>query len=118
MKFLEYAMLERFGGESITTSTKLSEKTIPQVAKFVAVMTNNFMTQMMDKVNSLERTALKTVSNPLKGQNIFTTDTSSESALSNVFRKLAHDCVDGACQTSAYHGLVKQIDKELGIKHK
>lgn len=118
MKFLEDAMLERFGGESITTSTKLSEKTIPQVAKFVAVMTNNFMTQMMDKVNSLERTALKTVSNPLKGQNIFTTDTSSESALSNVFRKLAHDCVDGACQTSAYHGLVKQIDKELGIKHK
>ena len=53
---------------------------------------------------------------PLGPQKVFLTDTERNSALSNEFRDLARACVTAACETKAFRGLVKQIDKDLGIK--
>ena len=119
--FLLNAIGERFAGENLATSVKLSEKTRAGgkeggVANFVAVLMNNFAKQVEQKAESLQRSAHKTVSNPLGGQRVFMTDTEGNPALSNEFRDLARTCVNAVCATKNFRGLVKQIDKDLGIR--
>jgi hypothetical protein len=72
--------------------------------------------QVEQKAESLQRSAHKTVSNPLGGQRVFMTDTEGNPALSNEFRDLARTCVNAVCATKNFRGLVKQIDKDLGIR--
>ena len=118
--FLLNALGERFAGENLMTSSKLSEKTRTGgseggVPVFLGVLMNNFASQVEQKAEAFRRLAHRTVNNPLGSQMIFTTDTEGNPALSNEFRDLARACVKAACETKDFRGLVKKIDKELGI---
>ena len=119
--FLLNAIGERFAGENLVTSAKLSERTRTGggeggVPVFLGVLMNNFAKQVELKAEAFRRSAHNTVRNPLGSQMIFTTDTEGNPALSNEFRDLARACVKAACETKDFRKLVKQIDKELGIR--
>ena len=116
--FLEMAVRERFGGVDILNGESLPDKLVNNndFASFVSNLTNNLMKQVMDKAESLRRTAHEAVSNPLESQTVFTTDTPDGAALGGEFRELARQCVKAACDTKVYRGLVKMIDRELRIK--
>ena len=118
--FLLNALGERFAGENLMTSSKLSERTRTGgseggVPVFLGVLMNNFASQVEQKAEAFRRSAHRTVNNPLGSQMIFTTDTEGNPALSNEFRDLARACVKAACETKDFRGLVKKIDKDLGI---
>ena len=118
--FLLGAIGERFAGENLATSAKISEKTRigggeGGVPAFLGDLMNNFYKQVAEKADDLLRSAVK-YRDPLGSQKIFLTDTERNSALSNEFRDLARACVTAACETKAFRGLVKQIDKDLGIR--
>ena len=118
--FLLAAIRERFGGVDVVTSEKISENTRAGgneggVNVFLGAIMNNFSMQVAAKADALQRSALRP-RNPLGAQKIFATDTEGNPALSNEFRDLARACVKAACETKEFRGLVKQIDKDLGIK--
>ena len=118
--FLLNAIGERFAGENLMTSAKLSEKTRTGgseggVPVFLGALMNNFAKQVELKAEAFRRSAHRTVDNPLGAQTIFPTDTEGNPALSNEFRDLARACVKAACETREFRGLVKKIDKDLGI---
>ena len=118
--FLLGAIGERFAGENLATSEKISEKTRigggeGGVPAFLGDLMNNFYKQVAEKADDLLRSAVK-YRDPLGSQKVFLTDTERNSALSNEFRDLARACVTAACETKAFRGLVKQIDKDLGIR--
>ena len=113
------AIGERFGGVDLMTSEKISAATRAGgreggVNSFLGVLMNNFSMQVSVKADALQRAAIK-LRNPLGSQMIFATDTEGNPALSNEFRELARACVNAACETKEFRGLVKQIDKDLGI---
>lgn len=81
----------------------------------VGALMNNFAKQVELKAEAFRRSAHRTVDNPLGAQTIFPTDTEGNPALSNEFRDLARACVKAACETREFRGLVKKIDKDLGI---
>lgn len=116
--FLFNAIAERFGGEDIMTSTKIKDSTRAGgeeggVTAFIGAVMNTFSKQVAIKADALKRSAIK-LRNPLGAQKVFLTDTEGNPALSNEFRDLARACVKAACETKAFAGLVKKIDKELG----
>jgi len=118
--FLLGAIGERFAGENLVTSAKISEKTRigggeGGVPAFLGDLMNNFYKQVSEKADDLLRSAVK-YRDPLGSQKVFLTDTERNPALSNEFRDLARACVTAACETKAFRGLVKQIDKDLGIR--
>ena len=118
--FLLNAIGERFGGENLMTSGRISAATRDGgreggVSAFLGAMMNNFSVQVTEKAAALQRTAIK-LRNPLGSQMIFATDTEGNPALSNEFRNLARACVKAACETKEFRGLVRQIDKDLGTR--
>lgn len=116
--FVMDALRERFAGEDIVSSEKISPETKDAgVIKLVNNLMFTFLQQVSSKADAYMRSAVK-LRNPLGAQKIFPTDTEGNPALSNEFRALASACVKAACETKEYATLVKKIDKELGIRRK
>jgi hypothetical protein len=122
--FLLEALRERFGGEDISTSGKISAKTRsnPKLGGLIPQMVGTLMNVMgqktAEKAEALQQTALKEVANPLRSQTIFLHDTDMNAALTESFKDLARSVVQGACESKEFRGLVKQLDKELGTSAK
>ncbi len=118
--FLRDALKERFGGVDIASDEKINAdpKLAGLVTDFNATLWNLMAEKTAEKVEALQKNALAEVKNPLQFQDLFLYDTENHPALTNSFQDLARSLVKGACESKAYRGLVKQLDKKLGIKAK